>query len=180
MLNIPSLFNESMQDMYPYSEEALAPSQSEHAANGDEGGPPSPSLNSRDLAYYTYHLHGIIAHVGAINSGHYYSFIRNPTEQSGSFESSGALGEWTEFNDSRVAAFDPKEIPYQCFGGRRDAEADAVVAPSFRQHNAYMLVYQRKPSNSGEKMEIPIAGKLLKALLFENNALLRDKQMISK
>ena len=45
-------------------------------------------------SYYRYRLAGIVAHVGAIDRGHYYSFIRMR-----------GTGKWMEFNDRSVMPF---------------------------------------------------------------------------
>ena len=77
-----------------------------------------------------------MAHMGAINSGHYYSFIRDPASHS----SVGSPGEtkekqtgsrWSEFNDSRVSVFDPAQIPAECFGVR-----SPTSSPDLSQLNA--------------------------------------------
>lgn len=72
--------------MYPFSEEALVGKKREDLEDSDK----------HDRSYYLYTLCGILAHSGAINSGHYYSFIRNSDVS----EVKG-WGTWTEFNDSR-------------------------------------------------------------------------------
>ena len=73
--------------MYSYSEEALTSNEGkEDVASGEvENNAREQEKDEnrhlprprRERSYYQYTLHGIIAHVGAINSGHYYSFIRN-------------------------------------------------------------------------------------------------------
>jgi len=76
--------NYLIQDMFPFSEEAIV------------GRKISEIDADRERSYYKYTLCGILAHSGAINSGHYYSFIRN-TDSGGT----NGWGTWTEFNDSR-------------------------------------------------------------------------------
>ena len=116
----------------------------------------------RNRSYYTYKLTGIVAHCGAIDSGHYYSFIREESEY-------GDGSVWNEFNDRNVLPFKPDDIPRECFGGPElvqetpggagdssgvnGAEKGATSGVSsrsspsrplpMRQYSAYMLVYQR-------------------------------------
>ena len=50
-----------------------------------------------------YELYGIINHIGNLNGGHYYSFIRN-TEEDGKFTDN-----WQCCNDERVSAISQEE-----------------------------------------------------------------------
>lgn len=93
-------------------------------------------------SHYRYVLTGIVAHVGAIDRGHYYSFIKDRE-----------TGLWHEFNDRTVLPFSPEQIPKECFGGY-----DEIVNPNnsttmlkYRENNAYLLVYDRKDSIMAEK-----------------------------
>lgn len=89
--------------------------------------------------YYKYVLTGIVAHVGAIDRGHYYSFIKDRESDN-----------WFEFNDRLVVPFSPELIPKECFGGPEDVQNpnSPNAAPRFRENNAYLLVYERKDSLS--------------------------------
>lgn len=62
-----------------------------------------------------YELYGVINHIGNLNGGHYYSFIRN-TEEDGKFSDN-----WQCCNDERVSAISQEE--------------------AFSSTNAYILFY---------------------------------------
>jgi ubiquitin C-terminal hydrolase len=130
----------------------------ENETNESKGNDDPPSLKPPSLepipdpvgrAQYEYRLKGIVAHTGAIDSGHYYSFIRN--------ENGNA---WMEYNDSSVLCFDSGSIPGECFGGplkkpstgSHPGGAPAPVSPqAMKQYNAYILVYERKGEESNGK-----------------------------
>lgn len=54
---------------------------------------------------------GILVHSGNGETGHYYSYIKNPNNEN---------GQWLEFNDNHIRNFNPKDIPAECFGGRSE------------------------------------------------------------
>jgi ubiquitin C-terminal hydrolase len=108
-------------NMYPYTEEGIAAKELKLRMRGAAGmepetptapaddvttGPPTEfnSSKTRDPAspYYQYALKGVVAHMGAIDSGHYYSFIRDK-----------ATGKWFEFNDKAVVPFSANDIPLE-------------------------------------------------------------------
>jgi len=51
-----------------------------------------------------YRLKGVVIHEGSADSGHYYSFIKEPE------------GRWMEFNDHIVSTFDFSKLPEEAFG----------------------------------------------------------------
>ena len=105
-----------------------------------------------------YQLRGVVLHSGAIDRGHYYSFIQ---ERESPYH-------WYAFNDSHVSPFDPESIPDECFGGVLEPEGVSPVPngtgkakskpqnsssvgtstgssalPQMKIQNAYMLFYDR-------------------------------------
>jgi ubiquitin C-terminal hydrolase len=48
-----------------------------------------------------------VIHIGHADSGHYYSFIKERTDN----------GRWFEFNDTVVRPFDIKKLSEEAFGG---------------------------------------------------------------
>jgi len=91
---------------------------------------------------YRYRLVGVLVHSGSIDAGHYYSLVR---------ERPATLGAapWFEYNDRAVRRFDETRLADECFGGDRVIEQyDSYLRRNVtktlpRQHNAYMLVYER-------------------------------------
>jgi ubiquitin C-terminal hydrolase len=95
----------------------------------------APKKDKRPDSYYRYSLKGIVAHVGAIDRGHYYSFIKDKEK---------GTGEWLEFNDRSVLPFSPDAIPTECFGGKEEyVNSNGVTTTRVRENNAYLLVYER-------------------------------------
>lgn len=56
------------------------------------------------------------AHQGTADHGHYYSLIRTDGDR------------WLEFNDRRVTAYDPFNIPRDCFGGTVAPEVHTLLS----------------------------------------------------
>jgi ubiquitin C-terminal hydrolase len=105
--------------------------------------PPSPSRQravsqtasrNHPANYYQYHLIGVVAHVGAIDRGHYYSFIKERQSQ-----------KWYEFNDRNVFPFSAEAIPNECFGGEETVNSANGQTTRMKQNNAYLLLYERIP-----------------------------------
>jgi hypothetical protein len=112
----------------------------------------------RPKGYYHYQLAGVVVHTGSIESGHYYSFIRereyenekknSPAESSSSSSSSSSQSDFTKsssvkfrrasnstwycFNDSDVSTFDPNNIPDRCFGGMETKKEYDVITQQMK------------------------------------------------
>ena len=146
-------------DMYPYSKEGVA---WEEANQGVEE--PSPrEYVAHPAEYYEYELVGIVVHVGTIDSGHYFSYIRERGVRAHHIAKSrqaacaaGApasvewRGEWFEFNDRLVVPWDVSRMEEACFGGTRlrsrwSTSAGCMIEEEVDiMQNAYILVYERK------------------------------------
>eukprot|EP00549_Striatella_unipunctata_P025510 CAMPEP_0118716052 /NCGR_PEP_ID=MMETSP0800-20121206/27275_1 /TAXON_ID=210618 ORGANISM="Striatella unipunctata, Strain CCMP2910" /NCGR_SAMPLE_ID=MMETSP0800 /ASSEMBLY_ACC=CAM_ASM_000638 /LENGTH=108 /DNA_ID=CAMNT_0006622407 /DNA_START=159 /DNA_END=482 /DNA_ORIENTATION=+ len=62
---------------------------------------------------YEYDLVGVLVHAGVAQGGHYYSFIKERSEEA----------KWYRFDDEDVTLFDPASIEVECFGGKVKKEA---------------------------------------------------------
>ncbi|KAI9843704.1 MAG: hypothetical protein M1837_006172 [Sclerophora amabilis] len=129
-----------------------------------------------------FELVGVLVHSGTADSGHYYSFIRERPITNLS-QSPG----WVHFNDSEVKAWDPGNIPVQCFGGAetwtQSRETQPIRLP--RSNNAYMLFYQRSSSLKAEQQAqscLPITSpkKLDVPLQLRNHVILENELYIRK
>eukprot|EP01116_Phalansterium_solitarium_P008217 TRINITY_DN2173_c0_g1_i3.p1 TRINITY_DN2173_c0_g1~~TRINITY_DN2173_c0_g1_i3.p1 ORF type:complete len:1275 (-),score=-28.51 TRINITY_DN2173_c0_g1_i3:4-3828(-) len=104
-------------------------------------------------AFYSYDLVGVIVHYGTVDSGHYYSFIK---ERVGNCL-------WHEYNDTKVLAFDPSQIPLACFGGGDEiTEVDRMtgkptILKRVKANNAYILCYQRRTPQVLQDQPVPKA-----------------------
>lgn len=88
---------------------------------------------------FKYELVGIIAHTGTMDSGHYYSFLR---ERRPRYPKVG--GQWIEFNDKFVWPYPIDCIPGDCFGGKdRIPRGDGSTVEVVKSRSAYVLVYDR-------------------------------------
>ncbi len=143
-------------DMFPYTEDGKESLKS----NGGR-------VNNQDCVYT---LRGVIAHVGSIDRGHYYSFVRDPQQN------------WYEFNDRIVNRFSADNLPYECFGGddinARSGDGGAIKRK--RQHNAYMLFYERKAATgttglAATKAMDNVSKTLLNKIYKENNEYFIDR-----
>ena len=94
---------------------------------------------------YTYKLKGVLVHSGTAEFGHYYSFIL-------------VDGKWIEFNDTKVAEFDPNQenIKKEWFGA--DADGGGLFPFTQTSKSAYMLFYEKvaqaETSKPTETMDI--------------------------
>lgn len=125
-------------NMLPYTEEGIMAKENKmKSGSSDEDISRNGQIESESIdkaikpsEYYQYELKGVVAHVGAIDRGHYYSFIKERTND-----------KWLEFNDRNVLPFSEESIPVECFGG---IETNST---HMRQKNAYLLFYERKFKN---------------------------------
>jgi len=139
-------------NMEPYTREGLFRRDTTDAlrASGQIG-----MFEQKPDEYYTFHLSGIVVHSGSANSGHYYSFIKEP------YTPVGQEAKWFEYNDTRVSPFDLSRLEKDCFGGVdtfkvRDKETGKLVEQQrARINNAYMLVYQRADVADKPHWEVP-------------------------
>ena len=73
---------------------------------------------------YDFKLKGIIVHIGSLDSGHYYSIIRDDKDS------------WYRFNDDTVEVYDiESDLEYECFGGAKNSKGNPLNV------SAYMLLY---------------------------------------
>jgi ubiquitin C-terminal hydrolase len=118
-------------DMFPYTEQGLATKELLLAVGGFGG----PEVPNRPTDEFQYSLKGVVAHVGAIDRGHYYSFIKSDGLQ-------GVEAEWREYNDRSVLPFSSESLERECFGGADDSTG--TEQPSrVRENSAYLLIYER-------------------------------------
>jgi ubiquitin C-terminal hydrolase len=67
---------------------------------------------------YKYELRGVVNHVETIDQGHYYSFIKDKSQN-----------KWFKYNNELVSSLSEDLISEECFGGKNN--------------NAYLLFYER-------------------------------------
>jgi hypothetical protein len=153
--------------MKPYTKEGLACADSvQVSAEGrdvDDDKKPNnlesePSISE---AYYLYELAGVLVHTGTADSGHYFSYVKERSDQPGtSPHSDQELGsasatdskndkDWLCFNDMHVFPFDPSGLSSACFGGtenvtRCDATGNKFSMVQQKPQNAYLLIYERR------------------------------------
>jgi ubiquitin carboxyl-terminal hydrolase 9/24 len=91
---------------------------------------------------YEYKLAGVLVHAGVAQGGHYYSFIRDRSDN-----------EWYRFDDEDVTQFDPTNIETECFGGKVKKETkwpngQVNTVETEQLANALMLFYEKvKPTH---------------------------------
>jgi len=129
-------------DLAPYTKEGV-----ELLESGEEG----------EMPDYSYDLHGVLIHSGTVDTGHYYSYIR---ERGGD--------DWYEFDDACVSEIDIDDLPELAFGGEVVKESydhksgKVVTRRSVRANNAYLLVYERvkegRPDDAERSSEEEAAG----------------------
>jgi len=128
------------------------------------------ALPERSDNYYKYRLMGVIVHSGqTLNSGHYYSFIRERTElKEGEVPpKDGEKGaRWYCFNDSSVTKFDHTKLGEETFGAKDG---------SWKSATAYVLVYERTRPEVVEEPEMKnVPTELLERIWHENRVRVAD------
>jgi hypothetical protein len=171
-------------DLWPVSYECLTQQQQQQQPSG--GGGPAPP--SRPREYYQYDLVGVVVHTGTLESGHYYSFIkeRGPraAARAAARPEGGANGRWLEFNDSVVSEFDSSRIPSECFGGVQTVSQWNAALKSHIDielpvvKSAYMLVYERRAAQPIEVMPqmVPHLSPAQGGCALSGDRLLRDNE----
>lgn len=92
---------------------------------------------------YEYKLAGVLVHAGVAQGGHYYSFIRDRSDN-----------EWYRFDDEDVTLFDPTNIEAECYGGKVRKETkwpngQVNTVETEQLANALMLFYEKvKPTHT--------------------------------
>ena len=135
---------------------------------GEESGESKEEGAAEQHDDYDYELVGVIVHDGATEqSGHYYSYAREPKETGGA--------RWFKYNDKRVSEFSPESSSeIEWFGGTQTVQVlDNFGKPLYnnqtrqemRNNSAYMLVYQRTTASAapsgvdnkeiGKKNQVP-------------------------
>jgi ubiquitin carboxyl-terminal hydrolase 34 len=88
-----------------------------------------------------YELVGVLVHTGTAESGHYYSYIRDPRSTS-----AGSKAQWFEFNDSDVKPWRVEELEHWCYGGTEQSyDPQYYQEAPMKSYSAYMLFYRRRP-----------------------------------
>ncbi|KAL3923845.1 MAG: hypothetical protein SGILL_001411 [Bacillariaceae sp.] len=86
---------------------------------------------------YEYKLAGVLVHAGVAQGGHYYSFIKDRSDD-----------KWYRFDDEDITPFDPSSIENECFGGKikKDTKwpnGQIHSVESEQYANALMLFYEK-------------------------------------
>jgi ubiquitin carboxyl-terminal hydrolase 34 len=90
-----------------------------------------------------YELVGVLVHTGTAESGHYYSYIRDPRPRDAVPDPNV---QWFEFNDSEVKPWRIEELDHWCFGGQEVVfDPNYFPEPPVKTYSAYMLFYRRRP-----------------------------------
>ena len=90
-----------------------------------------------------YDLVGVLVHTGTAESGHYYSYIRDPRSPD---SIPGPRTEWFEFNDSEVKPWRVEDLDHWCYGGPElNFDPTFYREPPPKSYSAYMLFYRKRP-----------------------------------
>ncbi|KAL3922628.1 MAG: hypothetical protein SGILL_002107, partial [Bacillariaceae sp.] len=106
---------------------------------------------------YEYKLAGVLVHAGVAQGGHYYSFIKDRSDD-----------KWYRFDDEDITPFDPASIEVECFGGKVKKETkwpngQVHTVEQEQYANALMLFYEKvkpkqqpsPPEEEKEESEMP-------------------------
>eukprot|EP00940_MAST-03C_sp_MAST-3C-sp2_P000604 g604.t1 len=172
-------------DMRPYTDVAIDMKRGAAAST-------SSSTAHFPRTHFDYDLVGVVVHTGTSESGHYFSYVKersNDSEASAHLPSLNAKeSRWLHFNDSTVETFEFDEIAEMCFGGAklctvRDPITQQMTRKWYaRPYSAYMLIYERKrpKSESDEGAVLPeIPRQIARSIESENITFLHDKQLFS-
>ncbi|KAI1001681.1 hypothetical protein K3495_g6520 [Podosphaera aphanis] len=128
--------------------------------------------NPEEISEDVFELVGILVHSGTAESGHYYSYIRERSENS-------QRDSWVEFNDECVSPWDSTCMEGSCFGGPDyRGNVDSLYDKTW---SAYMLFYQRcgsvTPQSScfdqSTPTHVPVPRQLSNQIASENEILMR-------
>jgi ubiquitin C-terminal hydrolase len=99
---------------------------------------------TREETEQIYDLVGVLVHTGTAESGHYYSYIRDPRQESD--PDPDANPQWFEFNDSEVKPWRVEDLDHWCFGGQEvNFDPTYFPEPPLKSYSAYMLFYRKRP-----------------------------------
>lgn len=95
---------------------------------------------------HVYELQGVVVHSGqTIHSGHYYSFIREPS-----------MGTWHRVDDDAVTEVEEERLREECFGGTVETKDQfGDIKREDRWRSAYVLFYRAASSTAAND---PTAG----------------------
>jgi len=139
-LNSRCAFGQTL-NMKRYTLEGLEATEAEQQENQDgdamDTGNEDNSTKHMLDEDYEYKLAGVLVHAGVAQGGHYYSFIKDRSED-----------KWYRFDDDDVTPFDPASIEVECFGGKVKKETkwpngQVHTVESEQYANALMLFYEK-------------------------------------
>ena len=105
-----------------------------------------------------YQLKGVVIHVGTLNSGHYYSLIKNNDH-------------WIRFDDTNIEPFDPTDLENEAFGYE-------IEGADENSRNAYILLYKREHIDNETTMDDIKLSEELKTRLLEEHRDFMERQLV--